>query len=127
MAQNKIGPDEVFSFVVGSEDPAIASIDITSDEGYQKAYALLVASLGGEEAVKANREAQEYTVLVLNLDAGTFTVLGSGKGTVGRAPSDPSKWNALQRMEARAGMMARVATAKGERSVSLKVLSSDLA
>lgn len=127
MAQNKIGPDEVFSFVTTATDPAISGIDITTDEGYERAHRLLVASLGGDEAVKATREAQDYTVLVLNLDAGTFQVLGSGKGTVGRAPSDPSKWNALQRMESRAKMIARVNTAKGERHVSLKVLSEDLA
>lgn len=127
MAQNKIGPDEVFSFVTGSSDPVISSIDITTDEGYQRAHKLLVASLGGEEAVKASREAQDYTVVVLNMEKGTFQVLGHGKGTVGRAPSDPSKWNDLQRLEGRAAMIAKVQSSKGERSVSLKVLSEDLA
>lgn len=130
MAQNTttaVSADAIFAFVMQSEDENIKAIDLTTDEGYQKAHALLVASLGGVEAVKANREAQDYTVLVLNMEKGTFSVLGHGKGTVGRAPSDPSKWNDLQRMESRGSMIAKVQTSKGERTISLKVLSEDLA
>lgn len=130
MAKNTAtGPEEVFSFVTSSEDPAINSIDVTTDDGYAKAHALLVASLGGEAKISEAREAQEYTIAVLSVSADgkiSGNLVGSGMGTVGRAPSDPAKWNDLQRMAARARMMALLQSkSSGVHHFVLKVLSED--
>lgn len=129
MATNvHITPVDVMTFAEEHED-LCGTLDLATPEGYAQAHALLLASLGGapETGDKKEREAVEYSVFLVSARENGVLVLtpvGSARGSVGKPPSDPAKFNDLQKLEIRAQVMARKAGKAGEPTQVMKLATT---
>lgn len=126
-----INPEAVLTFVLDNaelcEKVGVTAETLDDPHVFAKAIGLLRTAHGEpEKGEKAEREAVHYTVLLLNHSTGTFTTVGGGKGTVGRAPSDPAKWTELQRIESSARMKCLLLQKKGVLASVIKVPTSEL-
>lgn len=125
-----VTPADVMSFAEENEE-LCGSLDLTAPEDYAKAHALLVASLGGapETGDKKEREAVEYSIFLATAGengALVLTPVGSAKGSVGKPPSDPAKFNDLQKLEIKAQVMARKAGKAGEPTQVMKLATATI-
>jgi hypothetical protein len=123
-----VSPEAVLSFVVSNpevcEKSGVTPDGLTEPEIYARAVALLRAASGDVPEEKGAREAKAYTVILLHGDR--FTVVGTAKGSVGRASADPAHWSPLQKMEASARMRALLLRSKGEWAHVIRVLAEEM-
>ena len=93
---------EVFAFVASLPPAEAARFDLESESGFEAAWEAYQASQTTEEKPgrKNERAPRTYKVVLLK-DDGTYEILGSGRGSVGRESQDPSKWSELQKIRAR--------------------------
>lgn len=119
---------EVFAFVAGLPASEAARFDLETEDGFAAAWEAYQASQVSETnpgRKSGDRTPKVYKVILLK-DDGTFEILGSGRGSVGRESQDPSKWSDLQKIRARGELRILRLAAEGIKAEIISVPEDEL-
>lgn len=118
---------EVFAFVAGLPPAEAARFDLESEAGFEAAWEAYQAAQSDEKTGRksGDRTPRTYKVLLLK-DDGSFEVLGSGRGSVGRESQDPSKWSDLQKIRARGELRILRLAAEGIKADLVSIPAEEL-